>query len=94
MLPFKRGAFHLAVSGQFPIVPIVMENYNSLYSGKQKRFEAGKLTVRALPPVSTVGKTGSKEDIDGLVATCRERMVAALEDLHARKRTEATQKIT
>ena len=46
MLPFKKGAFHLAVQGQFPIVPIVMENYYDLYANKAKRFEAGELVIR------------------------------------------------
>lgn len=49
MLPFKKGAFHLAVQGQFPIIPIVMENYNSLYDGSRKRFEAGELVIRGAP---------------------------------------------
>ena len=48
MLPFKKGAFHLAVQGQFPIIPIVMENYNSLYDGTSKRFEAGELVIRGI----------------------------------------------
>lgn len=46
MLPFKKGAFHLAVQGQFPIVPMVMENYNSIYSPEEKRFESGVFTIR------------------------------------------------
>lgn len=32
MLPFKKGAFHLAVQGQMPIVPIVISTYSPHYS--------------------------------------------------------------
>lgn len=46
MLPFKKGAFHVAVQGQFPIVPMVCENYYDLYASNAKHFEAGGLTIR------------------------------------------------
>ncbi|PIO72790.1 Acyltransferase, partial [Teladorsagia circumcincta] len=32
MLPFKKGAFNIAVRGGFPIVPIVLSNYRPFYS--------------------------------------------------------------
>ncbi|XP_025923687.1 1-acyl-sn-glycerol-3-phosphate acyltransferase alpha-like [Apteryx rowi] len=32
MLPFKRGAFHLAVQAQVPVVPIVISSYHHFYS--------------------------------------------------------------
>ncbi|XP_060045526.1 1-acyl-sn-glycerol-3-phosphate acyltransferase alpha isoform X3 [Erinaceus europaeus] len=38
MLPFKRGAFHLAVQAQVPIVPIVMSSYQDFYCKKERRF--------------------------------------------------------
>lgn len=31
LLPFKKGAFHLAVKGGIPIIPVVCENYWRLY---------------------------------------------------------------
>jgi len=31
LLPFKKGAFHLAVQGGIPIIPVVCENYWRLY---------------------------------------------------------------
>uniref|UniRef100_A0A9L0SCJ6 1-acyl-sn-glycerol-3-phosphate acyltransferase n=1 Tax=Equus caballus TaxID=9796 RepID=A0A9L0SCJ6_HORSE len=41
MLPFKRGAFHLAVQAQVPIVPIVMSSYQDFYCKKERRFTSG-----------------------------------------------------
>ncbi|XP_009473393.1 PREDICTED: 1-acyl-sn-glycerol-3-phosphate acyltransferase alpha-like, partial [Nipponia nippon] len=40
MLPFKRGAFHLAVQAQVPVVPIVISSYQHFYSKQERRFTA------------------------------------------------------
>lgn len=45
LLPFKKGAFHLAVKAQVPIIPVVMENYHRLFDGKT-RMEEGSLKIR------------------------------------------------
>lgn len=46
LLPFKKGAFHLAVQAQLPIVPIVCENYARVYHAKSKCFDGGEIVVR------------------------------------------------
>ncbi|XP_057244779.1 1-acyl-sn-glycerol-3-phosphate acyltransferase alpha-like, partial [Malurus melanocephalus] len=48
MLPFKRGAFHLAVQAQVPIVPIVVSPYRDFFSAREKRFTSGTCTIRVL----------------------------------------------
>ncbi|GAA5894261.1 1-acylglycerol-3-phosphate O-acyltransferase SLC1 [Sporobolomyces salmoneus] len=92
LLPFKKGAFHLAVQAQLPIVPIVCENYAGIYSSKEKRFNSGEIVVRVLPPISTVGITSSSEDITKLTEKTRDAMLEAIEDL-GRKRQEANNRI-
>jgi lysophosphatidate acyltransferase len=46
MLPFKKGAFHLAVQSQLPIVPVVCENYWRLY--RHGVFEPGVLKIKGM----------------------------------------------
>lgn len=44
MLPFKKGAFHLAVKGGIPIVPVVCENYWRLY--RKGIFGSGVIKIK------------------------------------------------
>uniref|UniRef100_A0A915LLB0 1-acyl-sn-glycerol-3-phosphate acyltransferase n=1 Tax=Meloidogyne javanica TaxID=6303 RepID=A0A915LLB0_MELJA len=41
LLPFKKGAFNIAVQAQFPIIPIVISDYTPFYSKKEKYFYSG-----------------------------------------------------
>ncbi|XP_056011677.1 1-acyl-sn-glycerol-3-phosphate acyltransferase alpha-like isoform X2 [Ostrea edulis] len=40
MLPFKKGAFHIAVQSQVPIIPVVFSSYKSIYSKENKKFQS------------------------------------------------------
>jgi lysophosphatidate acyltransferase len=46
LLPFKKGAFHLAVQAGVPIVPIVAENYSNVLNIKARRFNSGTIRVK------------------------------------------------
>lgn len=46
LLPFKKGAFHLAVQSEIPIIPIVCENYWRIY--RKGVFENGTLKVKGM----------------------------------------------
>lgn len=54
LLPFKKGAFHLAVAAQLPIVPVICENYAAAYSAQKKRFEGGDLIIKGAFPLPFV----------------------------------------
>jgi len=58
LLPFKKGAFHLAIQAQIPIVCVVASSYSNFYNKKEKKWLSnGEIKVRVLPPVSTIGMT-------------------------------------
>lgn len=48
LLPFKKGAFHLAVQAGVPIVPVVVANYSHVLYIKDKVFNSGKIPVKGM----------------------------------------------
>ncbi|XP_054505786.2 1-acyl-sn-glycerol-3-phosphate acyltransferase alpha [Agelaius phoeniceus] len=79
MLPFKRGAFHLAVQAQVPIVPIVISPYRDFFSPEEKRFTSGTCTIQVLPRVETCGL--SPKDVPKLTESVRQAMAEALAEM-------------
>ena len=41
LLPFKKGAFHLAIQTQLPVQPVVVSCYNSFLNHKKLSFTPG-----------------------------------------------------
>jgi lysophosphatidate acyltransferase len=39
LLPFKKGAFHLALQAGVPVVPVVVSSYSSYYDKSTYKFE-------------------------------------------------------
>lgn len=64
LLPFKKGAFHLAVQAQAPIIPIVFSSYSNFYLRKEKEFKSGIITLKILPKIETKGL--SSDDVSAL----------------------------
>ncbi|XP_032567384.1 1-acyl-sn-glycerol-3-phosphate acyltransferase alpha-like [Chiroxiphia lanceolata] len=79
MLPFKRGAFHLAVQAQVPIFPVVISPYWDFFSSKEKKFTSGTCTIRILPKVETRGL--SPKDVPELTEAVRGAMADALAEM-------------
>ena len=46
LLPFKKGAFHLAVEARVPIVPIAVANYSDILHIKSWRFRSGSIPCK------------------------------------------------
>lgn len=46
LLPFKKGAFHLAVQAEVPIVPCVVANYSHVLYFKSMIFRSGRIPIR------------------------------------------------
>lgn len=84
MLPFKKGAFHIAIDGKLPILPVVISEYDFL-DVKKMVFNPGEVTIKVLPRIETDEYT--KDNIDKLVETTRDAMIAELKAL-AKPKTE------
>lgn len=46
LLPFKKGAFHLAVQAGVPIVPVIVANYSHVLYLKDFTFKSGKIPCK------------------------------------------------
>ncbi|CAN9504402.1 unnamed protein product [Ophioblennius macclurei] len=57
LLPFKKGAFHLAVQAQVPIIPVVFSSYSNFYLRDKKQFKSGTIRLKILPKIETKGMT-------------------------------------
>jgi len=86
LLPFKKGAFHLAVQAGVPVVPVVVQNYSHVLYLQKRTFEPGVIKVKALEPIQTENLT--MEDIDRLTVETRERMLKEIQALGEGKKTE------
>lgn len=78
LLPFKSGAFRLAVAAQAPIIPIVCEPLTVIVDTKRHLARRGRLRVRVLEPVPTEGLT--VKDVPPLVFSVRANMQATLDE--------------
>jgi len=77
LLPFKKGAFHLAVKGGIPIIPVVVENYWRLYH--KGVFGTGTIKVKVLPPIPTTDV--SVDQVSALAARVRDQMLMTLREI-------------
>ncbi|XP_067397929.1 1-acyl-sn-glycerol-3-phosphate acyltransferase beta isoform X2 [Emydura macquarii macquarii] len=68
LLPFKKGAFHLAIQAQVPIIPVVYSSFSSFYNPAKKLFISGKIRVEVLQPIETKGLQA--EDVTDLTERC------------------------
>ncbi|XP_037735547.1 1-acyl-sn-glycerol-3-phosphate acyltransferase beta isoform X1 [Chelonia mydas] len=68
LLPFKKGAFHLAIQAQVPIIPVVYSSFSSFYNPAKKLFTSGKIRVEVLQPIETKGLKA--EDVTDLTERC------------------------
>ena len=67
MLPFKKGAFHLAVQTGVPIVPIALKNADVLMGRGLAEAWPGTIDMVMMPPVPT-SWVKDDQDLDALIA--------------------------
>lgn len=74
LLPFKKGAFHLALATRAPIVPVVIEGVKALAGPGAPR--PGRVTAKVLPPIPTT--SWKEETLDAHVDEVRAVYLRAL----------------
>mgnify|MGYP000919558910 FL=1 len=74
--PFKKGAFHIAMQAEVPIVPIVLRNTGELMWRGAQLIAPGTVEVQVLPPVDTSSWT--PQTVDDHVAEVRQQFLTTL----------------
>ncbi|CAG8760845.1 17978_t:CDS:2, partial [Gigaspora rosea] len=89
LLPFKKGAFYMAVQAGIPIVPIVVANYIDIYSSTRRIFRGGELHIKVLPPIETTNlNADDKEQINSLMEKTREVMLNTIREITPNNKVE------
>ncbi|WP_347904954.1 1-acylglycerol-3-phosphate O-acyltransferase [Pseudomonas purpurea] len=83
LLPFKKGAFQMAIAAGVPIVPVCVSSY--INHMRLNRWRSGKILIRSLPAIPTAGLT--LDDMPMLIAQCREQMRECIESLDRQLQT-------
>ena len=86
LLPFKRGAFQMAIDAGVPIVPVCVSTY--VRDMHLNAWDSGRVMIRALPALSTTGLTS--DDIPRLIELCHSQMQAGIEQMDAQLRAPST----
>jgi len=79
LLPFKKGAFHLAIKAQVPIIAYVIAPLGNLANWESKRLRKAIIPIEVLPPFPTQGLT--EADVDSLMKKIRDEMEITLSRL-------------
>lgn len=85
LLPFKKGAFQMAIAANAPIVQVCTSSY--INHMRLNRLQAGTVLIRSLAPISTIGMT--LNDLPALMQLCQQQMQSCTAELDAQ--VEATE---
>lgn len=80
MLPFKKGAFHLAKQAKIPVIPVAVQNYSTLFHSRDKIFKRGEIVIEVMEPESS-DHLETKEDVDEFVILIRNKMLKSIESM-------------
>lgn len=64
MLPFKKGAFYMAIEAGVPIVPVAIKNTDRLMGKGTGVSRPGTIEIVFMPPVETNGYATDEEVVD------------------------------
>jgi 1-acyl-sn-glycerol-3-phosphate acyltransferase len=78
LLPFKKGAFYMAIEAGVPIVPIAMKNTDRLMGKGTGEAKTGTIEMVLLPPVETT-RPSTEADVERLIARVHADIARELE---------------
>jgi 1-acyl-sn-glycerol-3-phosphate acyltransferase len=78
LLPFKKGAFYMAIETGVSVVPVVMKNTDRLMGKDEGTAYPGTIEMVVLAPLETRGLS-TDEDVKRLTAEVRARIAEELE---------------
>ena len=87
-LPFKKGAFRIAIDTGLPLLPVVIEGTDRVQQPEKKVFHRGEVTMRVLAPIDTTGMT-NKDDLNPLLRRVESEMARTYEELRAQHASTA-----
>lgn len=83
LLPFKDGAFQIAIDAQVPVLPLAIEGSRACLPKHSKFLGDADAVVKALEPIPTTGMT--RADVPRLREQVRERIALGVSELRARR---------
>jgi 1-acyl-sn-glycerol-3-phosphate acyltransferase len=88
LLPFKDGAFRLAIDAGVPILPLALHGTSTALRKHDWRFGPSTAVVRVLEPIETAGLTPAdvpelKQRVPCIISNARDQIAAEL--AHARR---------
>jgi 1-acyl-sn-glycerol-3-phosphate acyltransferase len=69
LLPFKKGAFHLALQTQAPIIPVAIKNTDWMMGKRRGVAFSGTIEMVLLPHIETIGENGPRPLMELLTET-------------------------
>lgn len=78
LMPFKKGAFHLAIQTGAPIVPVAIKNSDWMMGKKTGVAFPGEIEMVLLPPIATEGTSG--DDVMELLLATRRAIAEELSE--------------
>ncbi len=69
LLPFKKGAFHLALQTNSPIIPVAIKNTDWMMGKKTGVAFSGEIEMALLPPIETAGLNAENDLMELLIKT-------------------------
>ncbi|CAK1599656.1 unnamed protein product [Parnassius mnemosyne] len=78
LLPFKKGAFKMAIAAQVPIIPVVFSPY--YFISKEREFlKNGRIVIQCLEPIATKGL--SLDHVEELRKQVQDKIAIVYKDL-------------